>query len=142
MITEDQLEQLCLDWFQSIGYDYICGYDIASDGPAPERADYRQIILHDRLVDRLGVINPHVPAETLEQVALQLAKPETPILIKNNKAFHQFLLEGVKVTFKDAFGEEKTDYVHLIDFDVVGNNQFLWLISTRLQAPRGTVARM
>ncbi len=125
MITEDQLEQLCLDWFQSIGYDYICGYDIASDGPAPERADYRQIILHDRLVDRLGVINPHVPAETLEQVALQLAKPETPILIKNNKAFHQFLLEGVKVTFKDAFGEEKTDYVHLIDFDVVGNNQFL-----------------
>jgi len=32
MITEDQLEQLCLDWFKSIGYDYICGYDIALDG--------------------------------------------------------------------------------------------------------------
>ncbi len=29
MITEDQLEKLCLDWFKSIGYDYICGYDIA-----------------------------------------------------------------------------------------------------------------
>ncbi len=31
MITEDQLEQLCLNWFKSIGYDYICGYDIAPD---------------------------------------------------------------------------------------------------------------
>jgi len=125
MITEDQLEQLCLTWFQSIGYDYVCGYDIAPDGPAPERADYRQIVLHDRLVDRLTVINPQIPPGTLEQVALQLAKPETPILIKNNKVFHQFLLEGVKVTFQDASGEEKIDYVRLIDFDVVRNNQFL-----------------
>lgn len=125
LISEDQLEKMCLSWFEDVGYDYVCGYDIAPDGPVPERADYRQIILHDRLVDRLGVINPHIPAETLEQVALQLAKPETPILIKNNKAFHQFLLEGVKVTFKDASGEEKTDYVRLIDFDVLGNNQFL-----------------
>lgn len=125
LISEDQLEKMCISWFEDVGYDYICGYDIAPDGPAPERADYRQIILHDRLLDRLAVINPHIPAETLEQVALQLAKPETPILIKNNKAFHQFLLEGVKVTFKDVSGEEKTDYVRLIDFDTVGNNQFL-----------------
>ena len=29
MITEDQLEKLCLEWFQSIGYDCVCGYDIA-----------------------------------------------------------------------------------------------------------------
>ena len=125
MITEDQLEQLCLSWFQSIGYDCVCGYDIAPDGDAPERVDYRQIVLHDRLLGRLEMINPHIPLATLEQVALQLAKPETPILIRNNKAFHQFLLEGVKVTFQDVSGEEKTDYVRLIDFDAVGNNQFL-----------------
>ena len=25
VITEDQLEQLCLDWFKAIGYDYACG---------------------------------------------------------------------------------------------------------------------
>ncbi len=35
MITEDQLEQLCLDWFQAIGYEYVCGYDIAPDGGQP-----------------------------------------------------------------------------------------------------------
>lgn len=125
MITEDQLEQLCLEWFQSIGYDYICGYDIAPGEPAAERSDYRQIILHDRLLSKLEVINPHIPVATFEQVALQVAKPETPILIKNNKAFHQLLLEGVKVEFKDKSGETKTDYVQLVDFNTVGNNQFL-----------------
>lgn len=124
MITEDQLEQLCLEWFQSIGYEYICGYDIAPDGERPERSDYRQIILHDRLLSRLQVINPHIPDATLEQVASQIAKPETPILIINNKAFHQLLLEGVKVEFKQD-GQTKTDYVQLVDFSTVSNNQFL-----------------
>ena len=125
MITEDQLEQLCLDWFQSIGYDYVCGYDIAPDGDSPERSDYRQIILHDRLLNCLHAINPHIPIASLEQVALQVSKPETPILIKNNKAFHQLLLEGMKVEYKDANGNEKTDYVQLIDFSNKANNQFL-----------------
>ena len=125
MITEDQLEQLSLDWFQAIGYDYICGYDMAPDGASPERSDYRQIILSSRLLECLVRINPHIPVSTLEQVALQVAKPETPILIKNNKAFHQMLLEGVKVDYKDDNGEEKHDYARLVDFDNLQNNQFL-----------------
>ena len=124
MITEDQLEQLCLEWFQGIGYDYLSGYDIAPGEPAAERTDYRQVILQDRLIRQLQRINPHIPEATLEQVALQLAKPETPILIKNNKAFHQLLLEGVKVEFKIE-GKTKTDYVQLVDFTTVSNNQFL-----------------
>ena len=57
MITEDQLEQLCLDWFKSIGYDYVCGYDIAPDGDNPERTDYRQIVLFDRFTQQLQKIN-------------------------------------------------------------------------------------
>ncbi|MEY8204987.1 MAG: restriction endonuclease subunit R [Bermanella sp.] len=57
MITEDQLEQLCLELFQTTGYDYICGYDIAQGESAAERSDYRQVILHDRLLSQLEVIN-------------------------------------------------------------------------------------
>ena len=125
MITENQLEQLCLEWFESIGYDTICGYDIAPDTDNPERSDYRQVILHGRLLSSLKQINPHIPVATLEQVALQIAKPETPILINNNKAFHRLLLEGVKVEFKDSTGKEKTDYVQLVDFSNASNNQFL-----------------
>jgi type I restriction enzyme R subunit len=77
-------------------------------------------------------INPHIPVATLEQVAQQIAKPDSLTLIKSNKAFHQFLLEGMKVEFKaqDAIAvageaDTKIDYVKLIDFANVANNEFL-----------------
>nr|WP_217632034.1 type I restriction endonuclease subunit R [Thiohalomonas denitrificans] len=123
-MTEDQLERLCLSWFQSLGYDHSRGYDIAPDGDSPERSDYRQIVLFDRLLAQLQKINPHTPLAVLESVSQQIAKPETPVLIKNNRAFHKLLLEGVKVDYKEA-GEERSDYVQLVDFADIGNNQFL-----------------
>ena len=83
MITEDQLEQLCLGWFKSIGYDYVCGYDIAPDGDRSERRDYRDIVLQDKLLSQLEAINPHIPLATIEQVVQLIVKPETPMLIKN-----------------------------------------------------------
>jgi type I restriction enzyme R subunit len=42
-ITEDQLEQLCLDWFKGMDYEYVCGYDIAPGSDNPECTDYRQV---------------------------------------------------------------------------------------------------
>ncbi|MGB0468195.1 MAG: type I restriction endonuclease subunit R [Pontibacterium sp.] len=143
-MTEDQLEQLCLSWFKAIGYDYICGYDIAPNGTHVERSNYQQIILHDRLLSCLEVINPHIPLAVLEQVAQQIATPETPILLKNNRAFHQFLLEGVKVEFKQAGAggeaESKTDYVQLVDFTQADNNQFLVVNQFTLTGSKGSSA--
>ena len=136
MITEDQLEQLCLEWFKSIGYDYICGYDIAPGEAAAERSDYRQILLHDRLLSQLEVINPHIPIATLELVALQIAKADSPVLIKNNQAFHRYLLEGVKVEYQDE-GEDKVDHVRLVDFAKVENNQFLVVNQFTISGTKG-----
>ncbi|MEW8200745.1 MAG: type I restriction endonuclease subunit R [Candidatus Thiodiazotropha endolucinida] len=124
MITEDQLEQLCLNWFRSIGYEYLCGYDIAPDGDSPERSNYRQIVLFDRLLAQLRKINSHIPFSVLQSISHLIAKPETPVLIKNNHTFHKLLLEGAKVDWKEN-GEEKSDHAKLIDFSNSGNNQFL-----------------
>ena len=46
-ITEDQLEQAALGWFRGLGYQAVFGPDIAPppDGIAPERDNYRQVIL-------------------------------------------------------------------------------------------------
>lgn len=123
MITEDQLEQRCLDWFEAIGYARVSGYDIAPDGDTPERGDYRQLVLTGRLLQQLRVINPHIPLATLEQVADQISKPESLVLIQNNQAFHKLLLEGVKVEFKRD-GVDETDHVQLVDFSRTNNNQF------------------
>ena len=44
-MTEDDLEQLALTWFQDSGWDYLHGPDIAPDSDTPERSDYRQVLL-------------------------------------------------------------------------------------------------
>ncbi|MCQ8116871.1 type I restriction endonuclease subunit R [Methylomonas rosea] len=136
MISEDQLEQLCLNWFQTIGYSYVNGYDLAPDGDHPERVDYRQVVLFERLLSQLQKINPHIPLEVLERVSQQIAKPESPVLIKSNHVFHRLLLEGVKVDFK-IDGEEKTDYVALLDFATLSNNQFLVVNQYTLAGSKG-----
>lgn len=137
MITEDQLEQLSLEWFKFIGYDYVCGYDIAPGEVASERDDYRKVVLHGRLLSQLKIINPNIPNDVLERVVLMLSQAETPILIKNNKAFHTLLLEGVKVEFKDRSGEEQTDYVRLVDFFNESNNQFLVVNQFTIMGTKG-----
>ena len=126
MITEDQLEQLCLSWFRDGGYEYANGYDIAHDGVAPERTDYKQVLLTGRLLDALQQINPQIPVPTLEeQVVYVLSKPEHPVLIQNNRNFQQYLLEGMPVEYADKNDKKQTDHVQLIDFHNLDNNQFL-----------------
>ena len=124
MITEDQLEQLCLDWFRAGGYTHAYGPDIAPDGDTPERRDYQQTVLFDRLIAALQKINPHIPLAILEEAAQTITKPESPVLTHNNRAFHKLLLEGVPVEYRDG-DETKADHVQLLDFYNVERNQFL-----------------
>ena len=37
LIDEDQVEQIAIDLFKGLGYDYLNGYDIAPDGDNPQR---------------------------------------------------------------------------------------------------------
>lgn len=133
-ITEDQLEQECIRWFTDQGYLYKNGYDIAPDGAphaasgAPERDDYHQVVLKQRLLNQLAIINPELPIEALHDVVNTVCSPQTPILIKNNRAFHKLLIEGVPVEYTAVeAGESKTKHTHaqLMDFTTPDNNEFL-----------------
>lgn len=125
MITEDQLEKLCLAWFGDVGYEVAFGPELAHDGTSPERSDYRQVILQGRLLAALQRINPLIPAAVLEdQVISLLGKPESPLLIQNNRQFQRWLLDGVPVEYT-ANDKKHNDHVQLIDFNTIDNNQFL-----------------
>lgn len=69
MINEDELEQLCQDWSRDQGYDFAYGPDIAPDGDAPWRSDYRQDILQGCLLTAQQTINSTIPVGKLEEVA-------------------------------------------------------------------------
>ncbi|MDL6253289.1 type I restriction endonuclease [Escherichia coli] len=105
--------------FKELGYQYQNGYDIAPDGDMPERENYQQVTLQARLVSALETLNPNVPSDTLIEVAKIVATPQTPVLIKNNKLFHQYLIEGVPVEYSVMEQEQwvtKHTHVRLIDF--------------------------
>ena len=135
MITEDQLEKICLGWFRESCYETAFGPDIAHDGEMPERVDYRQVVLTGRLLAAMQTINPHVPTPVLEEAFLTVIKPESPILIHNNRIFHRLLLEGVPVAYSDG-DDTRHDHVQLIDFNNFRNNQFLVVNQFTIQGTR------
>ena len=73
--TEEELEQAALEWLQEKGYAVLFGPDIAPDGSIPERRDYSDVVLLDRLRDALGLINPHLPSEAIEGLYAKSPSP-------------------------------------------------------------------
>lgn len=69
MITEAELENLAITWFQENGWSFVHGPDIAHDGPTPERTGYNEVVLRSRLRETLERINrqlsPEVQHESL-----------------------------------------------------------------------------
>lgn len=126
--TEDLLEEAAIEILQELGYDYVFAPDISCDGKYPERKDYREVILQDRVKDALFRINRDLPAEALEEAYRQIITFNSPMLEANNRSFHKLLVEGIEVSFKEK-GNIRTKRAYIVDFaDKDGkknNNEFL-----------------
>ncbi len=125
MITEDQLEQLAIQWFQDTGWTYANGADLAPEGETPERGDFRTVVLKARLAAAVQRLNPRLPTAAVEEVVHVVATPTETSLPRNSRAFHRLLMDGVRVEFTNAQGEKETDHAQLIDFQNSKNNDFL-----------------
>ena len=122
-MTEDQLEQQCLEWFAEGGWEIAHGPDLAPEGEAPERADYRQVLLLADLEAAIRRINPHLPQSAVEQAVAVVRKPESLDVVVSNRAFHRLLLDGVPVEYKR---DDKVvhDQAFLVDFGDLSANRF------------------
>ena len=129
MITEDQLEQLSLDWFRETGWDHANGVDISPDGDDPEREDYRVVVLKDRLAEAVARLNPGLPESAVEEVVHTVTPPQHPSLEQNNRALHRLYTDGVKVEYSTSVSEDgdgkETIYAQIIDFQNPENNDLL-----------------
>lgn len=124
MLNEQQLEKLCLGWFQQVGWQFAHGPDIAPDSSAPERTDYHQVVLRERLLAALARINPQIPTAALEQAVHALQMVSAPQMVVRNRSVHRLLLSGVSVEF-EVGEQKKQDWVYFIDFAQPSNNDFL-----------------
>ena len=134
LITEDHLEQQCLEWFQELGYTYAFAPDLAPDGTTPERTYFRQVILTGRLRSALQRLNPGVPASTIEAALLQLANPNVPGLLASNRNFHRWMTQGLPITYMDG-NQQIGIRLKVIGFDDPAVND--WLVVNQL-AIQGT----
>lgn len=122
-MTEDDLEQLCLSWFSKLGWRVSYGPDLAPDSSSPERANYQSVLLQADIEQALRTINPHLPVAAIEQALEVVKKPSSLDLVTSNKDFHNFLLNGIPVEYKQE-DKQVYDRAFLIDFNTAANNNF------------------
>ena len=124
-ITESEIEEAALEWFAGLGYAEAHGPDIGPEGSAPERGSYAEVLLAGRFREALERLNPHLPAETLEDVLRKVRQADTPSLIEENRRLHRYLIEGVPVEVTREDGSTGGDTVWLIDFSDADSNDWL-----------------
>ena len=123
--SERHVEDATLSWLAGRGYVVLHGPDISPDGPTPERVSYDQVLLTGRLGEAIGRLNPHLPAETLEEVLRKVQQTETPSLVEENRRLHRYLIEGVPVEVARDDGSIGGDVARLIHFTDVEANDWL-----------------
>ena len=140
-MTEEQLEQEALGWLADVGYTVVYGPDIAPDGPAPERDNYRQVILTGRLRAAIDRLNPGVPAPAREDALKQVIDLGVVALLPANRRFHQLLVAGVPVEYQtndERGGETRGDFVRLVDWAAAENNDWLAVNQFSIKGPQHT----
>lgn len=107
-LTESIIEEAAVAGLRAVGYV----------NAAEARAEALQ-----RAVTRL---NAHLPESSLAPVAASVSRPPHPTLVENNRWFHDLLINGATLEYKDDdTGETRGGRARLIDFDKPANNDFL-----------------
>lgn len=121
---EDELEQASLEILQSLGYEYIHGTELSPSAEFPQRESYREVILSEKVKEALFRINKDLPNEALENAYRQIISFNSPSLEENNKYFHNLMVNGMDVSFKED-GNIRTKKAYIIDFENINNNEYL-----------------
>lgn len=122
-LTEEKLvEQPAINWLKELGYAYISGSDLNPENQ--ERDSYREVVLKKRFLEAVKRLNPWLTDTLAQQIYKKVTELDHPDFIMKSKMFYEMLVNGAKVTIREA-GEERVKLVKLIDFDNLDNNEFL-----------------
>jgi type I restriction enzyme R subunit len=127
-VTEDAYaEQPALEWLRDgdIKWELEHGPSIAPGGSAEERARWEEVILVDRLLAAVSNLNPELPMSVVEDVVARVRATDSPVVIEDHYAFHEFLIAGVPYVHVDGDGAERAGRARLVDFRDPERNDFL-----------------
>ena len=124
VLTESLVEDAALDWFRGLGYNVVSGPDMPP-GPLALRESYADVVFPSAVRGALARLNPHLPAEALDDAWRRLTRPEGSSLEARNRSFHRMALDGVTVEYRVDGGAVRGAQAQLFDFDEPANNDWL-----------------
>ncbi|MBU1198881.1 MAG: type I restriction endonuclease subunit R [Nanoarchaeota archaeon] len=123
-MNEEEIEKESLSILQDLGYEVLYGPDCGPESDNPLRKSYSEVVLVDKLKQTIAKLNPNIPASAREEALKKVLRTESPDLLINNQRFHNLLVNGVPVQYRDK-DRIKDDMVWLIDFNNPKKNEFL-----------------
>lgn len=119
--SEATWEQLALDRLGENEWQPLPGTDVAP-GKERGRTSWDDIVLPDRLLERMRMLNLDVPEEYLVQARAAILAPESQDPIAENYRLHRFLTKGYRgITYIDHNGLEQTPTIRLVGTNPADN---------------------
>jgi type I restriction enzyme R subunit len=138
-INESVVEKATLAWFEAMGYTVLPGLSISPGEPGAERESYADVFLVGRLRSAVANLNPHLPADVVDEAVRKATRTESPSLSENNRRFHRLLTDGVDVEYRRPEGGIAGDKAWLADFENPDNND--WLVVSQFTVSEGQKTR-
>ncbi len=137
-VSESAIEEVVLEWLESLGCSVKHGPEIAPGEPHAERESYGDVILKERLRRAIDALNPEIPPAGREEAFRKVLHPDSPSLVVNNRRFHRVLVDGVEVEVAEE-GRVRGERVRLVDFEDPDAND--WLVVNQFTVVEGQANR-
>jgi len=138
--TEEELaEKRAIALFRSLGYEYKNGRDeIGPDCAVPERENYNEVYLKDRLRTAIKRFNPWINERNLQQAIKKITRVSAINTMRANSTIHERLVRHISV--KQDLGEgKKGQTVKYIDYENPENNDFLVVNQLKFAGPEENI---
>ncbi|WP_232082443.1 type I restriction endonuclease subunit R [Arthrobacter sp. SO5] len=135
--SEADWEGMALDRLaEPLGWRPASGQDIAPG--RGERDSWDELLIRPRLLAALQRFNPTVPAQYLQQALAEIASPKSNDAITENHRLHNYLVDGYRLSYIDADGNEANPTLHLLSADPDQND---WLAVNQVTLVQGDYKR-
>jgi type I restriction enzyme, R subunit len=121
-MTEDKIEQEALRVLDDLGWTLQHGPEIGPDGSGDRQ--YTDAILPRTFSAAVQRLNPDIPALAQAEAIKRVLRTVDPVLVQDNRNFHNLLVNGVDVEYRVESGEVRNKKVWLIDTANPENNEF------------------
>lgn len=124
-VAESGVEEVCLEYFDDLGWTVLHGPDIGPGEVAEERSTYRDVLLEGRLRDAIIRLNPGLAASEVDEVIATVRRAESADVLAENWRLHRLVTNGVPIERARPDGTSRHDLVRLVDFDEPTRDDFV-----------------